>query len=87
MASIRSEAPEPIIGVPDLVIDAILKHKQLKTLKFTYWTGMAKPFTYLSSANLSSLITGLPELEHFQFYPYEWKIVGSRMCGSCAAHN
>lgn len=74
---------EPTIGMPDLVINAILKHSGLKTLKFTNWTGTANPITYLSTANLDSLITGLPELEHFHFYPYEWRMVGQRISNSC----
>lgn len=76
---------QPTFGVPDVVINAILQHSRLKTLKLTNRSGTNWLLTYLSPANLDSLITGLPELEHFHFYPYEWTMVRLRTSGSCKA--
>lgn len=62
-------------GLPDSVIEAILKHTRLQTLKITNPSGTNYRILYPSPANFHALFSGLPELEHIEFCPDEWNMV------------
>ena len=66
------ESPE----LCDTLLQAILKHRNLKSLKFSY-RGMLSGCTipYMSAETVKSIVSNLPDLEDFQFAPEENDIV------------
>jgi hypothetical protein len=77
--------PEQVTTNPGLaltLLQAILKHKSLKSLGISYqgkMSGLAIP--YLSATTIGAIVDGLPELEEFEFAPVEADIV-SKLTGS-----
>jgi hypothetical protein len=63
-------------GLPNTLVQAILKHKNLKTLKISYnGIGSSSKVPYLSATAVSVIIDNLPELQEFDFAPEEREIV------------
>ena len=65
-------------GLSDMMLRAILKHKNLRTLKISYvgrTSGMKIP--YLSAATVGYILDGLPHLQEFEFAPEEKQIVST----------
>lgn len=62
--------------LPNLMLQAILKHKNLKVLKIRY-RGISSntQIPYLSPAQVDAIIQGLPKLEEFVFPPDEGQMV------------
>lgn len=67
-------------GFPALVMDAILKHKDLRTLKITNRFGSTLKTLHLTTNNIDAIISGLPHLEHFDFSLTEKYMVGIPAC-------
>jgi hypothetical protein len=65
-------------GLTRPLLEGILKHKQLRTLKIPY-PGISTDFLipYLSAAEVGALIDGLPELRELNVAPQEAQIVRS----------
>jgi len=63
-------------GLPTALLQAILKHKNLKSLKMTY-NGIISGYTvpYLSATTVGVIVDNLPELQEFVFAPEEREIV------------
>jgi hypothetical protein len=63
-------------GLPHALLQAILKHKNLKTLKISY-AGMmgGRRIPFLSAKTVSAIIDNLPHLQDFEFAPQEAEIV------------
>jgi hypothetical protein len=63
-------------GLPDILLQAILKHKTLTTLKISY-SGIicGKKIPYISAQTVGAIIKGLPRLREFEFPPQEAEIV------------
>ncbi|VUC29546.1 unnamed protein product [Clonostachys rosea] len=64
----KIDLPNP--GIPDTILNAILKHKGLKILKISYVglvSGCKVPC--ISAATLATILDGLPLLEEIQFAP------------------
>jgi hypothetical protein len=62
--------------LPNVLGQAILKHKNLKTLKISY-NGISSSLKipYLSARTVATIIDTLPRLELFQFAPQETQLV------------
>ena len=65
-------------GLSRYLLQGILKHKRLQTLKISY-AGMSSQIKipFLSGWEVEQLVTGLPDLREFQFAPDEHQIVRS----------
>jgi len=64
-------------GLSAMVLQGILKHKNLRTLKMTYkGRSSDMKIPYLSAITVGSIIDGLPHLQEFQFAPEEKEMVG-----------
>ncbi|KAH8674452.1 hypothetical protein BGZ60DRAFT_373021 [Tricladium varicosporioides] len=62
-------------GLADILLQAILKHKNLRCLRIPYkgkMSGMKVP--YLSATTVEVIIAGLPQLQEFEFAPEEEQI-------------
>lgn len=63
-------------GLSDMLLQAILKHKGLKTFKMSYaGIPVDKKVPYLSPETVGQIVDGLPLLQEFEFPPDEEKIV------------
>lgn len=74
-----NQYPDTIItnpGLPTMLSQAILQHKNLKSLKISYIgiTGGRKT-PYLSASTIAAITNGLHRLEFFEFAPDEAEIV------------
>jgi hypothetical protein len=65
-------------GLSSPLLRAILRHKNLKSLRFTYslFLGGSK-VPYFSPASVASIVRGLPRLQELEFPPVEAEIVGT----------
>lgn len=65
-------------GLPDMLLQAILKHRTLRTLRLSY-NGISSGFKipYLSASTVGAIIGGLPHLQEFEFAPEEEQMVGA----------
>lgn len=64
-------------GLADMLLQAILKHKNLRNLRIPYTgrtSGMKVP--YISATTVGIIIAGLPHLQEFEFAPEEEQMVG-----------
>ncbi|RSL78012.1 hypothetical protein CEP51_008575 [Fusarium floridanum] len=72
-------------GLADTLLQAILKHENLKVLRISY-TGIISgcKIPYLSAETVTTIINNLPNLEEFQFAPEESEIdkIGEALAGS-----
>lgn len=63
-------------GMPDSLLQAILRHSALQTLKISSHSGFPNDKTlYLSAVTVASIVDGLPKLQDFEFAPEEDEIV------------
>lgn len=63
-------------GLPSIMLQAILKHKNLKVLRVRYrGISSGSQIPYLSAASVEAIIEGLPKLEEFEFAPDEAQMV------------
>ncbi|KAH7009707.1 hypothetical protein EDB80DRAFT_641816 [Ilyonectria destructans] len=62
-------------GLSNMLLQAILKHKKLRSLKISY-SGIIsdRKIPYLSAATVATIIDALPELQDFEFAPEEVEI-------------
>jgi hypothetical protein len=63
-------------GLSDILLQAILKHKNLRNLRISYvgiTSGLKVP--YLSAKSVETIICGLPHLQEFEFAPEEEQMV------------
>ena len=70
-------------GLPKVMLQAILNHKNLKNLRISYnglLSGLKVP--YLSAATVKTIVDSLDQLEYFEFAPQESEIV-CRNINSC----
>jgi hypothetical protein len=66
-------------GLDNNMLQAILRNKNLKTLKIFYGCRSSDfRIPYLSPRNVGTLIDGLPQLQKFEFAPDEAQIVSDR---------
>jgi hypothetical protein len=67
-------------GLSSVLLQAILKHKHLRTLRISY-TGITSglKIPYLSATAVGAIIDGLPHLQEFEFAPEEAHMVGVDM--------
>lgn len=65
-------------GLSNMLLQAILNHKKLRSLKISY-SGIIsdRKIPYLSAATVATIIDALPELQEFEFAPEEVEIVGN----------
>jgi hypothetical protein len=63
-------------GLSNMLLQAILRHKNLRCLKLTY-IGVSSSYKipYLSARSVAAIIDNLPQLEEFRFAPDEAEIV------------
>jgi hypothetical protein len=63
-------------GLPEMLLEGILNHKRLRTLKISY-NGVRSNYRvpYLSSETVGNIIDGLPQLQELEFAPDENQIV------------
>ncbi|KAL6406684.1 RNI-like protein [Ilyonectria robusta] len=62
-------------GLPTMLLQAIIKHKNLRSLKLSYRGIISdRRIPYLSAATVATIIDALPELEEFEFAPEEAEI-------------
>lgn len=59
-------------GFSPALLQAILQHKNLRTLKISY----SRKIPWLSATTVQTLVKGLPHLEEFEFVPEERQMVG-----------
>lgn len=66
-------------GLSSILLQAILKHKNLKTLRIRYKNGAKNncKIPYLSAKTVEIILSGLPQLQEFEFAPEEDHIVSS----------
>lgn len=70
------EAVDTNPGLPAALLQAIFKHRNLKTLRIWYkgrTSGLKIP--YLSAATVRKIVDGLPDLQVFEFAPEEAQLV------------
>ncbi|KAJ6784658.1 hypothetical protein PWT90_03221 [Aphanocladium album] len=70
----------PRYGLSGRLIDAILEHKHLKSLKLSIPEQSPRCLRYPSVDNLNTIIRGLPELAHLEFSAYEWDMDEPARC-------
>ena len=65
-------------GLSDSLLQAILKHKNLRSLKISYLGIMSgRKIPYLSATTVAALVDGLSQLQELMFAPEEAEIVGA----------
>jgi hypothetical protein len=65
-------------GLPGTLLQAILRHKNLRSLKLSYAGVMSNhKIPYLSAATVATLVDNLPRLRNLEFAPEEARIVRS----------
>lgn len=63
-------------GLPDILLQAIIKHKNLRTLRIPYRGQYSTcKIPYLSAATIATIIDNLPQLQEIEFAPEEGEIV------------
>lgn len=63
-------------GLPNALLQAIIKHKGLKRLKISYYTLLPqRKIPCLSATTIAAIIGNLPRLQEFEFEPEEAEIV------------
>jgi hypothetical protein len=61
----------------NVLVQAILKHKNLRTLKIWYHGIISNlNVPYLSASSVATIVDNLPQLEYFEFAPEETQIIG-----------
>ena len=65
-------------GLSDTLLEAILKHKNLRILKISYsGISVGRKIPYLSAKTVAAIIDNLPQLQGLEFAPEEAEIVGT----------
>ena len=67
-------------GLSDRMLQTILKHKGLKTLRICYWgIESGKKYPYLSATTVGAIIDGLHHLQEFEFLPEKDQMVRRKL--------